>query len=353
MFGQLDFFTGTGPTQINAQTLAGPEGLHVDEFGFLYISDTQTDRVVVHPLSSDTPSTGAAATTVIGQPGFDTAGPGASAARFNEPRGVTTDAEGNIYVADTLNNRISVFDPLLFLPLTAAQSKDVIGQPQLTSNRPNYNTPDGLATPQGLFRPIGLFIDRAQTLYVGDSQNSRVVHFLRPAVSVSAATFTTGAGVSPGSLVTLFGTGLTDGDHVATEIPLPKVLGSRVIEVNNGLIAPQLFLNANQANFQLPVGTPTGAQSISIRNSETDELIAGGALVVSVANPGLFTVDQSGLGQVLAINEDGTLNGPMNPAPRGTIIQLFGTGQGPTTPVVPDGEPAPASPLGAHCGDAG
>ncbi len=345
VFGQLSFSDGSGPTQVSAQTLAGPEGLHVDEFGFLYIADTQSNRVLVFPLSAETPVTGASASTVIGQPAFDTFGSGRSSSRMNEPRAVTTDAEGLIYVSDTLNNRVLVFPALLFLPFNAAQADDVIGQPNFNGNNPNFNTPDGLATAQGLFRPVGLFMDRSQTLYVGDTLNSRVVHFLRPAVVVSAATFVTGIGVSPGSLVSLFGTGLADDIFAADQTPLPKELGSRIIEVNGSLIAPQLFINQNQANFQVPVATPTGAQSVSIRRADTDELIAGGTLLVSNANPGLFTFSQNGLGQVLAINENGTLNGPADPAPRGSIIQLFGTGQGATSPVVPDGEPAPTSPL--------
>jgi uncharacterized protein (TIGR03437 family) len=48
---------------------------------------------------------------------------------------------------------------------------------------------------------------------------------------------------------------------------------------------------------------------------------------------------------VLALNENNSRNGPSNPAARGTVVQLFGTGQGPVDPLVPSGQAAPSSPL--------
>jgi uncharacterized protein (TIGR03437 family) len=43
--------------------------------------------------------------------------------------------------------------------------------------------------------------------------------------------------------------------------------------------------------------------------------------------PGLFTTG-NGSGQAAAVNEDGTLNSALNPATRGSIVSLYGTGQG-------------------------
>ena len=61
-----------------------------------------------------------------------------------------------------------------------------IGQPDLTGNSPDWNATDSLATPEGLYSPLGLYIDRMDTLYVGDPGNNRVVHFLKPAVVTRA-----------------------------------------------------------------------------------------------------------------------------------------------------------------------
>jgi uncharacterized protein (TIGR03437 family) len=63
------------------------------------------------------------------------------------------------------------------------------------------------------------------------------------------------------------------------------------------------------------------------------------ATSVPVANaaPGLFTVDFSGNGQVVALNVDDTLNSSKNPAAAGSVITLFGTGEGATNPPGEDG----------------
>jgi uncharacterized protein (TIGR03437 family) len=44
--------------------------------------------------------------------------------------------------------------------------------------------------------------------------------------------------------------------------------------------------------------------------------------------PGIFSVSGTGSGLGAILNENGSLNSPANPAPRGTIIQIFGTGGG-------------------------
>jgi uncharacterized protein (TIGR03437 family) len=60
-------------------------------------------------------------------------------------------------------------------------------------------------------------------------------------------------------------------------------------------------------------------------------------LPVSTSDPALFTLDGSGQGQAAALNADGSLNGPSNPAVRGTFITLFGSGFGEWNQLVPDG----------------
>lgn len=345
VLGQLTFTEGTVPGTVTAQSLVAPEGVYADPFGVVFVADTGVHRVVAYPVGPGSPATGAAASTVIGQPDFESTFTGSNEFTLSEPRAVTTDSLGNIYVADSGNNRILVYDPLFFLPSFGAGANDVVGQPSLNGRRANFNSVDGLATPQGLSNPSGFFMDRNDTLYVGDTNNSRMVHFLRPGATVNAATFAPGIAGAGGSLVSFFGSGLTGGESAAAEtVPLPKELAGRKIEVS-GRDAAMLFINDTQANFQIPVETPQGLQSVAVRRVDTDELISGSAAFVDFANPGLFTFTQDGLGRTLAINQDGTLNGPDNPAERGTVIQLFGTGQGPTTPVVPDGEPAPSSPL--------
>jgi uncharacterized protein (TIGR03437 family) len=56
------------------------------------------------------------------------------------------------------------------------------------------------------------------------------------------------------------------------------------------------------------------------------------------SRPGIFSLDGSGYGQSLILNEDGSANSPANPAPRGSIITLYATGGGETASGVEDGQ---------------
>jgi uncharacterized protein (TIGR03437 family) len=51
-------------------------------------------------------------------------------------------------------------------------------------------------------------------------------------------------------------------------------------------------------------------------------------LPVSPSAPAGFSADGSGKGTAAILNSDGSLNGPQNPAPRGSEIALFATGEG-------------------------
>jgi uncharacterized protein (TIGR03437 family) len=54
--------------------------------------------------------------------------------------------------------------------------------------------------------------------------------------------------------------------------------------------------------------------------------------------PGIFTLDASGSGLGAILNQDGTINGPQNPAGPGSIIVIYATGGGLTDPAYEDGE---------------
>lgn len=86
----------------------GPRGLAVDQQGRVYVTDTGNKRVVIFDSNGQY-------LTQFGQLGME---PG----QFDEPVGIALDAQGNVYVADTWNSRVQVFSPLpdglTFLPLT-------------------------------------------------------------------------------------------------------------------------------------------------------------------------------------------------------------------------------------------
>ncbi len=345
VYGQADFETGAAATAASAQSLNQPDGIHVDEADLLYVADRGANRVLIYPLEENAPVSSLTASNVIGQADFESDGATIGPAGLAGPRKVTTGPDGRVFIADSGNNRVTIYQSAFFLPQTAAVAEEVVGQPRFDTRNPNFNTSDGQATPESLFSPIAVRTDRRGTLYVGDSGNNRIVNFLGPAATVSAATFIGGTGVAPGSLVSVFGAELSTESAQASSIPLPGALAGRYVEINGRLRAPLLFISPGQLNMQLPVETPGGAQQLIVRLSDTDEPIAGGTIIVTPTQPGLFTVSQDGNGQALAVNQDGTINSPASPAPRGSVITLYGTGQGPTSPVVADGQAAPSGPL--------
>ncbi|WP_052359973.1 NHL repeat-containing protein [Solidesulfovibrio alcoholivorans] len=71
-----------------------PAGIAVDDSGNIYVADTLNNRVQVYDAAAGT-------WTASGSVGSD---PG----QFNNPQGIAVDASGNIYVADTGNNRVQI-----------------------------------------------------------------------------------------------------------------------------------------------------------------------------------------------------------------------------------------------------
>jgi uncharacterized protein (TIGR03437 family) len=327
------------PSQLSAQTLSSPQGIAVDQGANLYVADAGSNRVLIFPNTQNAPLAGMPATFVVGAADFGTVGSG-----FKTPMDVAADSAGSIYVSDQGNNRVLVFPSLVFLPLSGGTPSGVAGQQASNGTGANWDSTDGLATAEGLFAPAGIYVDRQDTLYVGDAGNNRVLQFLKAGVAVNAATYQGSVPLAPGSLATLFGNGLA-GDKATASAPWPGSLMNRQIVINDELPAPAYYVGPGQVNFQMPSNAPLGSARIAVRLADTGELVAGGKLVIAAAAPGIFTANQTGIGQAAAVNQDGTLNGPNNPAPVGSTILLFGTGQGQVSPAVQDGTAAPVSPL--------
>jgi uncharacterized protein (TIGR03437 family) len=341
VFGQPGMTTAVRPTQVSAQTLAAPQGIAVDPASNLYVADTGANRVLIFPNTQSAPVAGMAAAFVIGQASFGTNVAGG----LKSPTDVGVDSSGTIYVADYGNNRVLVYPSLVFLPLSGGTPTSVVGQQTTTGVAANYDSPDGLATAQGLYGPLGIYVDRQDTLYVGDTGNNRVAQFLKAATVVNAATYQASVPVAQGSLATLFGGGLTPDTVTISSTTWPKTAANRQLVVNDDLQAPIYYIGPKQVNFQVPSNAALGAARIAIRTADTGELVAGGGLLVSAAAPGVFTANQSGSGQAAVLNQDFTVNSSSNPAPAGSIVSIYGTGQGQVSPAVPDGSAAGSSPL--------
>jgi uncharacterized protein (TIGR03437 family) len=315
-------------------------GVFVDSAFNLYVADTGASRVVVFPNTQTAPPQGMAAAFVIGQSRFDSTSGGGTGLR--SPSGVAVDHAGNVYVSDSGNNRILAFSPLVFLPVEGAIATAAVGQRDTTGTAANWDSPDGLASADGLSAPSGIYLDRQDTLYVADAGNSRVLHFLKSAAAVNAASFLPSVPVAQSGLVSLFAPGITATASASAQgAPWPSTLLNRQVAVNDVTLAPLYSVSPNQINFQFPSAAPAGSDRVAVRLADTGELMAGGTILVAGTSPGLFTASQNGTGQALVLNQDSTVNTAANPAAVGSIISLYGTGQGQVSPAVADGTAAP------------
>lgn len=342
VYGQTSFTASLPPSPLSAQNFASPQGLFVDGNDNLYVADSGANRILIFPNVRNAPASGMPASIVIGQDRFDTSGAGSGPMRLNSPVDVAVDSSGKLYVSDSGNHRILLFPSLLELTLSAAAATEVIGQLNLQTALPNWNSPDGLATPEGLVAPAGLFIDRRDTLYVCDTGNSRGVQYLKAVQAMSAANPSPSLPVAPGALVSVFGTGIASQTESSTDVPWPVTLAGREVALNDDTRAPLSYTGSSQINLQLPWATPLGISRLVIRAAETGELLASCNILVAPAMPAFFSTSQGGTGQGVITNQDGSANGPLKPALKGSTVQFFGTGQGEVIPAIADGVAAPA-----------
>ncbi len=110
VYGQDGSFTSNTMNNggISATSLSGPLALALDGNDNLYVDDDNNNRILFYPAGSTT------ATQVYGQGGSFTtnatnSGGSVSASNLNDPEGITVDSNGNLYVADSNNNRVLMF----------------------------------------------------------------------------------------------------------------------------------------------------------------------------------------------------------------------------------------------------
>jgi uncharacterized protein (TIGR03437 family) len=178
-------------------------------------------------------------------------------------------------------------------------------------------------------------------LYAG-TQNSLVVYGLLSgsvALAVSNAASGNAAAVAPGSIVSIYGSGLATSTASASSFPISASLGGAAVTVN-GTPAPLLYASPTQLNVQIPFDVSAGSATISVSVGGT---VAGTTSVpIQASAPGLFMQPQ---GAAAVVNQDGLVNSASQPAAAGSVVAGYFTGLGAVSPPVAAGVAAPASPL--------
>ncbi|MBM3768194.1 MAG: hypothetical protein FJW32_22650 [Acidobacteria bacterium] len=157
----------------------------------------------------------------------------------------------------------------------------------------------------------------------------------------NAAGVTPVAAVAPGSIFSIYGSGLANDFVPGDTAPLTQSLGNVVVRMGTRLL-PLLFVSPEQINALLPSDVAAGEHTLAVRSGNQQEIV-GKFKVVRTA-PGLFGVMIGEQVIVTAQRPDGSIASPDKPARKGEQVTLLGTGFGATTLPVFDGFPAPLSP---------
>ncbi len=318
----------------NLAQLSSPAGIALDSAGTLFIADR--DNNVVRRVSKD-----GVIDTFAGSGSQSYAGDGAQArqAVLNQPSGVAVDSDGNVYIADTENQRIR--------KVTRDGSITTIAG----NGTQGYDGDGGLATSAKLNLPAYVIAVASGSLYFSDQQNDRVRKLtpqapvadpIQAITIVNAASMLAGA-VAPGEIATIFGSRMGPKEGVGAKLDpsgaLARLIGD--VEVRfDGRSAPLFWVQDNQINLQVPYGI-AGQKQTDVDVLWKGALRARTTVDVVAAAPGLFAVpgDPS---RGVVINEDWSVNSTSTPAPKNSIITLFATGEGLTDPPGVEGRPASA-----------
>jgi hypothetical protein len=172
-------YAGDGGAAASAK-LDGPKGLAIDASGNLYIADSYNQRI-----RKVTPAGIISTVAGNGTAGYSGDNGAATNAELNYPSGVAVDASGNLYIADQNNNRIRKVTPAGTITTLAG------------TGTAGYSGDGGGATVAELKSPSSVAVDASGDIFIADSGNQRV-RMLTPG-TIIATVAGTGAQGSAGS----------------------------------------------------------------------------------------------------------------------------------------------------------
>jgi uncharacterized protein (TIGR03437 family) len=151
----------------------------------------------------------------------------------------------------------------------------------------------------------------------------------------SAASFQSGT-VSPGEIVTIFGSNLGPAtpalgtSFTPTGNTVPTTLANVSVTFNN-VPAPIIFVAPGQINAIVPYEV-AGQTSVPVVVKSNGITSASFTVQVAPVIPAIFSLSENGNGQGAILNSDASVNGSGNPAAPGSIISIYATGEGQIVP---------------------
>jgi uncharacterized protein (TIGR03437 family) len=345
VLGQNDFNSIGQGNALNQ--MRSPTHVATDTDGRVYVADGQNGRVLIFPPAAEVMNGDFALSLSIGG--------------LNNPNDVFVNPQtGEIWVTDTQNSRVLRFPRFDQLLLGNTGAMTVLGEWSLT---------------------VAVTQDQFGDLFVADTTNRIVVHY-PGMLAVNGASYLVADGsatprpLAPGMNAAIcppvrifqphtascqaddpqqFGDDSTAAAYtdLPNPVPLPTTLADTQVLLNGNPV-PLFMVNSRQINFQVPMGTSAGTQLLEVVRGSTGQTLGSTTVSIVPSNPGLYITNittkddtrnpQPPAGitfQLLAKNADGSDNSPTNPAARGTVVTLFGTGQGVVPGAPADGDVAP------------
>jgi uncharacterized protein (TIGR03437 family) len=208
----------------------------------------------------------------------------------------------------------------------------------------------GAAYVSGFSYSANFSTTHAYQVSLGGSQNAFVAKFQGyPTVPatvrrvLNSASYLPGA-VAPGEILYIEGSNMGPTSLiVATPTPdFPTAL-SEVQVLFDGTAAPIYYVKDDKISAVVPwgiVGRASTRLVVEYRGQKSTEVV----LQVVAAAPGIYTTNSAGYGQGAILNQDYSLNGAARPVAKGSVIMVYGTGGGITSPLGVDGAVTPAIP---------
>ena len=218
-------------------------------------------------------------------------------------------------------------------------------------------------------RLTGVAYPNGKTLsYAYDSAGNLLQRLVRSAVAgpapaataagvLNAASFQGGA-VAPGELVTIFGSGIGPASLAGPSVTRFNFLDNFVGDATalfDGIPAAIYYVSAGQSSVFVPYSV-AGKNSTQMVIEYQGRRSAPVTLPVAASAPGLFSRSQDGKGNGVMVNQDSSFNAADNPAAKGSIVAMYGTGEGQTNPAGVDGRfsgtvfPKPLLPVSVSIG---
>jgi len=153
---------------------------------------------------------------------------------------------------------------------------------------------------------------------------------------VNGASFLSGP-VAPGEIVSIFGTALGPLNPATLQLDQSQKVATTLVGTQvffDEHPAPLIYSSAGQVSVIVPyeiAGNATTSVSIQYLNLRS----SGVSVPVATSSPGIFTINGTSQGAIL--NQDSSVNSATNGADPGSVVSIFATGEGQTSPSGIDG----------------